>query len=60
MIIGEFGSGMILPDSRKYHLRFEMGNYNWDSGAPKNTGKNFCRWDQRFGYPEDKQIQDTY
>lgn len=48
-IIGEFGSGMCLPEEEAYTLKFCLGNLEISSEKPKNHKADWCRWDGRFG-----------
>ena len=38
-IIGEVGSGIALPDSKKYTIKVMMGKYELANTAPKQTEK---------------------
>lgn len=55
-IIGEIGSGISLPDSKKYSIKVSMGKYEFVNQAPKQTEKQLCRWDIKF----EKTIDDSY
>jgi hypothetical protein len=52
----EFCQGICLPKTKKYELKFVLGNVEIDSGSPIATGDHYNRWDKRVY----KEWEDSY
>ncbi len=47
-IICEIGSGICLPDTKKYKIKVSINDFTLTTDSPLESKENYCRWNKRF------------
>lgn len=46
--MAEIGSGICLPDTKKYKIKIAINDFTFITDAPLESKGNYCRWNKRF------------
>ena len=47
-IIAEAGTGLCLPEEKKYQLKIAINEFSLITDSLRESKKNYCRWSKRF------------